>query len=97
MTPRSDALNLEAICKAIDQHDANCGFPAIEVALNHFEVALNHFEVERLGWEEIRGLPVVGDKKVETGRFEVRCERDKAPSEPVHAHAEEKVPAGGVE
>jgi hypothetical protein len=86
---RSDALNLEAISKAIDQHNANCGFPAVEVALNHFEV-------ERLGWDEIRGLPVVGDKSIETGRFQVRCERDKAPSEPVHAHAKEKVPAGGV-
>lgn len=86
---RSDALNLEAISKGIDQHNERCDFPAIEVAMNHFEV-------ERLGWDEIRGLPVVGDKAIETGRFEVRCERDKAPAEPVHTHAREKVPTGGV-
>jgi len=87
---RSDALNLEVISKSIDQHDANCGFPAIEVAMNPFEV-------ERLGWDEIRGLPIVGDDKIGTGRFEVRCERDKAPTAPVHEEAQEKVPAGGVE
>ena len=48
----AEAKNLEAIAKAIDQHNANCPFPAAEVRMNPFEV-------ERLGWEEIRGLPIV--------------------------------------
>jgi hypothetical protein len=61
--------NLEAISKAIDQHNANCPFPAAEVRMNPFEV-------ERLGWEEIRGLPVVGDPAIGTGRFRIVCSRD---------------------
>lgn len=63
------AKNLEAISKAIDQHNAGCPFPAAEVRMNPFEV-------ERLGWEEIRGLPVVPDPAIGTGRFRIVCARD---------------------
>ena len=65
----TEAKNLEAISKAIDQHNANCPFPAAEVRMNPFEV-------ERLGWEEIRGLPVVGDPAISTGRFRIVCSRE---------------------
>ncbi|HWB69453.1 MAG TPA: hypothetical protein VG518_05705 [Solirubrobacterales bacterium] len=65
-----EAKNLEAISKAIDQHNANCAFPAAEVRMNPFEV-------ERLGWEEIRGLPVVADPEIGTGRFRIVCSRDQ--------------------
>jgi hypothetical protein len=64
-----EAKNLEAISKAIDQHNANCPFPASEVRMNPFEI-------ERLGWEEIRGLPLVGDPALETGRFRIVCSRE---------------------
>lgn len=37
---------------------------------------MNPFEVERLGWDRIRGLPVVGDPNVGTGRFVIVCSRD---------------------
>ena len=63
------AKNLEAISKAIDQHNANCPFPAAEVRMNPFEV-------ERLGWDSIRGLPVVPDAEIGTGRFRIVCSRD---------------------
>jgi hypothetical protein len=65
----AEAKNLEAISKAIDQHNANCPFPAAEVRMNPFEV-------ERLGWEEVRGLPVIGDPAIGTGRFRIVCSRD---------------------
>ncbi|MCO5315605.1 MAG: hypothetical protein M9938_05535 [Solirubrobacterales bacterium] len=65
----AEVKNLEAISKAIDQHNASCPFPAAEVRMNPFEV-------ERLGWEEIRGLPVVPDPNVGTGRFVIVCSRD---------------------
>ena len=65
----AEAKNLEAISKAIDQHNASCPFPAAEVRMNPFEV-------ERLGWEEIRGLPVVPDPEIGTGRFRIVCSRD---------------------
>jgi hypothetical protein len=64
-----EAKNLEAISKAIDQHNSSCAFPAAEVRMNPFEV-------ERLGWEQIRGLPVVPDPEIGTGRFRIVCSRD---------------------
>ena len=65
----AEAKNLEAIAKAIDQHNRNCPYPAAEVRMNPFEV-------ERLGWEEIRGLPVVPDAEIGTGRFRIVCSRE---------------------
>ena len=65
----AEAKNLEAISKAIDQHNSGCPFPAAEVRMNPFEV-------ERLGWDEIRGLPVVPDADIGTGRFRIVCSRD---------------------
>lgn len=65
----SESKNLEAISKAIDVHNAECEFPASEVRMNPFEV-------ERLGWEDIRGLPIVGDPAIATGRFRVVCAGD---------------------
>lgn len=62
----SEVKNLEVISKAIDKHNAECEFPASEVRMNPFEV-------ERLGWEEIRGLPIVGDPGIATGRFRIVC------------------------
>ena len=64
-----EVRNLEAISKAIDQHNASCPYPAAEVRMNPFEI-------ERLGWEEIRGLPIVGDPDIGTGRLRIVCSRD---------------------
>jgi hypothetical protein len=64
-----EAKNLEAISKAIDHHNSSCPFPAAEVRMNPFEV-------ERLGWDHIRGLPVVPDAEIGTGRFRIVCSRD---------------------
>jgi len=65
----AEAKNLEAIARAIDQHNSNCPYPAAEVRMNPFEV-------ERLGWEEIRGLPVVPDSAIGTGRFRIVCSQE---------------------
>ena len=65
----SEAKNLEAISKAIDKHNANCPYPASEVRMNPFEI-------ERLGWDQIRGLPLVPDPELGTGRFRIVCSRD---------------------
>lgn len=66
---KAEAKNLEAIARAIDQHNSNCPFPAAEVRMNPFEV-------DRLGWEQIRGLPIVPDPELGTGRFRIVCSRD---------------------
>lgn len=76
----ADAKNLEAISKAIDQHNQNCPYPASEVRMNPFEV-------ERLGWDEIRGLPVVGDPALATGRFRIVCSREGEDAELEEAEA----------
>jgi hypothetical protein len=65
----AEPKNLEAISRAIDQHNANCPFPASEVRMNPFEI-------ERLGWDEIRGLPIVADPELGTGRFQIVCSGD---------------------
>ena len=69
MASSSEAKNLEAISKAIDQHNSSCPFPASEVRMNPFEA-------ERLGWDTIRGLPVVPDGELGTGRFRIVCSQE---------------------
>ena len=69
MSGGAEAKNLEAISKAIDQHNASCPWPASEVRMSPFEV-------ERLGGEEIRGLPIVADPNLGTGRFRIVCSRE---------------------
>lgn len=54
---------------------------------------MNPFEVERLGWESIRGLPIVGDPEIGTGRFRVVCSRDSDSGELVEAETVEAVAA----
>jgi hypothetical protein len=70
----AEGKNLEAISKAIDQHNADCEWPAVAVAMNPFEV-------ERLGWDNIRGLPIRPDANLGTGRFRVVCGRDEVGEE----------------
>jgi len=84
----SEAKNLEAISKAIEQHERACEYPTLAVLMNPFEV-------ERLGWEEIRGVPIRADDKVGTGRFEILCAGDgEEPGleESVEAVATDQVP-----
>ena len=87
----SEAKNLEAISRAIDQHDRSCEYPAVAVAMNPYEI-------ERLGWDSISGLPVRADERIGTGRFEILCSGDESEEreeETVEAVAEQEVPVGG--
>ena len=84
----SEAKNLEAISRAIDQHNATCPFPAVAVLMNPFEV-------ERLGWDEIRGLPIRPDANIGTGSFHILCggeELEEEEQETVEAVSEQVVP-----
>jgi hypothetical protein len=88
----SEAKNLEAISRAIDQHNRNCEWPAVAIEMNPFEV-------ERLGWDTIRGLPIRPNAQLETGRFRVVCAREEGgleEEEVVEAVAEQEVPAETV-
>jgi hypothetical protein len=85
----AEAKNLEAISKAIDQHNQGCEWPAVAVELNPFEV-------ERLGWDSIRGLPIRANPDLGTGRFRIVCAREEGEPgevEVVEAVAEQTVPA----
>ena len=88
----AEAKNLEAISKAIDQHNSSCAYPAAEVRMNPFEV-------ERLGWQEIRGLPVVPDEEIGTGRFRIVCsgEMDGGGLEEVEAVGQELETASPIQ
>ena len=66
----SEAKNLEVIVQAIEQHDRNCEYPAVAVAMNPYEL-------ERLGWDTIKGLPIRPDPELGTGRFNVICAGDE--------------------
>jgi hypothetical protein len=84
----AEAKNLEAISKAIDQHNGSCEWPAVAVEMNPFEV-------ERLGWDVIRGLPIRPNGALSTGRFRVVCAREEglpAEEETVEAVADQTVP-----
>jgi hypothetical protein len=84
----SEAKNLEVISKAIDQHNAECEWPAVAIELNPFEI-------ERLGWDDIRGLPIRPNAELGTGRFRVVCAREEGldqETEEVEAVAETEVP-----
>ncbi len=90
MSGSSEAKNLEAISRAIDRHEKTCEYPTLAVLMNPFEV-------ERLGWEEIRGVPVRAEQRIATGRFEILCAGDEDGSgieeeEAVEAVAEQEVP-----
>jgi hypothetical protein len=39
-------------------------------------VRMNPFEIERLGWDHIRGLPLVPDAEIGTGRFRIVCSQE---------------------
>ncbi len=81
----SEAKNLEAISRAIDQHNATCEWPASGVVMNPFEV-------DRLGWDTIRGLPIRSDPAVGTGAFRIECsgEGQEPEAESVEAVAEDR-------
>ena len=85
----SEAKNLEAISKAIDQHNTSCEWPAVAIEMNPFEV-------ERLGWDSIRGLPIRPNAELGTGAFRVVCAREDglpAEEEAVEAVSDQTVPA----
>ena len=82
----AEAKNLEAISRAIDEHNASCPFPAVAVEMNSFEV-------ERLGWDTIRGLPIRPNPELGTGSFRVVCAGEEGePGEVVEAVAEQTQP-----
>jgi hypothetical protein len=87
------AKNLEAIQKAVVQHNGNCPGEILEIQLSPFE----H---ERLGWDDFRGIPIVPEPKVGTGRMRLVCSLDhdneKVAEEEAEGSAErELVTVGG--
>jgi hypothetical protein len=79
----AEAQNLAAISAAIDWHTHTCGEPLIRILMSPHEV-------ERLGWDEIRGIPIVADPELGTGRFRLVCSG-------IHGGDGEATEAEGVE
>ena len=65
----AEAKNLERISTTIDEHNAECAYPAKAVVMNPYEV-------ERLGWDTIRGLPILSDPAMGSGMFRLICDAD---------------------
>lgn len=72
----AEALNLEAISKAVVQHNGNCDFPVRTIRMAPFE----H---ERLGWDDFQGIPIVDDDEMGTGRFRLECDRPLPGGDPL--------------
>ena len=70
----SQAKNLEAISKAIDEHNSACEWPAVAIEMNQFEI-------ERLGWDSIRGLPLRANPSMGSGSFRIVCAREQGEPE----------------
>lgn len=90
---KAAAKNLEAIQAAIVKHNGNCPGEIVEIQLNPFE----H---ERLGWDDFRGIPIVAEPKLGTGRMRLVCsldhDKEKDAAEEVEGSAErELVTVGG--
>jgi hypothetical protein len=84
----AEVKNLEAISKAIDQHNSECEWPAVAIEMNPFEA-------DRLGWDSIRGLPIRTNPDLGTGAFRVVCAREEGEPgevEEVEAVADQAVP-----
>ena len=64
---------LANICKAIDDHAGRCDFPPTAVVLNPKAK-------DELDWDEVRGLPVTTDERLERWRFRIACDREPARS-----------------
>jgi hypothetical protein len=74
MSTDASAKNMQAVCKAKEDHNANCPFGGTAT-----EVHMSWFDLERIGWEEgdvICGLTVVGDETVATGMMRVTCDAE---------------------
>ena len=74
MSIDASAKNMQAVCKAKEQHDKNCPWRGTGT-----EVHMTWFDIERIGWEEgdvICGLVVVGDERVSTGMMRVTCDAE---------------------
>ena len=74
MSIDASAKNMQAVCKAKEQHDSTCPWGG-----KGTEVHLNWFDIERMGWDEgdvICGLVVVGDERVATGMMRVTCDAE---------------------
>lgn len=74
MSVDASAKNMQAVCRAKEEHDRTCPWGG-----NGTEVHLNWFDIERMGWEEgdvICGLVVVGDEKIATGTMTVTCDAE---------------------
>ena len=74
MSIDASAKNMQAVCKAKEQHDKTCPWGG-----KGTEVHLNWFDIDRMGWEEgdvICGLVVIGDSQVPTGRMRVTCDAE---------------------
>lgn len=76
----STQKNLEAIVKAVEQHDANC-------TEKGKAVCLCPYEFDRLGFESVtvagRSVPIKSDDSLGTGRFRVLCDGYHGPKKEI--------------
>src|SRR3712207_2296308 len=74
MSLDASAKNMQAVCKAREEHDRSCPWGGKATAVH-----LSWFDIERMGWEDgdvVCGLVVVGDERIATGMMRVSCDAE---------------------
>jgi hypothetical protein len=74
MSLDASAKNMQAVCRAREEHDRSCPWGGKATAVH-----LSWFDIERMGWEDgdvICGLVVVGDERIATGMMRVTCDAE---------------------
>ncbi len=64
---RFEVVNLAAIRRALDDHNATCEIPARAILLNPVDHGL-------LGWDTLWGLPVLADERVKVKHGKIDCD-----------------------
>jgi hypothetical protein len=64
---RFEVVNLIAMRKALDRHNATCPLSARAILLHPYDHGL-------LGWDNLWGLPVVADANIRVRHFRIDCE-----------------------
>jgi hypothetical protein len=82
----SEALNLEAIARAVHQHALRCPGELTEIRMCPYEA-------DRLDWDAYQGIPIAADSEMGTGRFRLVCEREETRPSAVDARAREGITA----
>jgi hypothetical protein len=91
MSVEASGKNMQVIVQAKETHDKTCPWGGTAN-----RIVMSYFDIERLGWEEgdvIAGLTILGDAKMTTMTFQVKCDAEPDDDKTEEEEVEEVVEA----